>query len=239
MYGTDVLSCLNKAQNNNQKYVYSNYYGTDMETVGKEDREEFFMDVEVKLNSTLCETIKAYYKNKTGKYERVIGLDLTDHDTKENYKMPIFSGSNAFKDPDVYYYYFQKGKVYQGTSKYTAIMWNGVDKTKSLSAILNSGKIETKFQGNKTYHLLTLEDTTTTSHNDETARLAALITTVSLKEQTVVNSDQPTDFTQKDWWYCTWTTAASDFKSRKFKCTGVEYNETNGYIKTIKFEEIN
>ena len=59
MYGTDVLSCLNKAQNNNQKYVYNNYYGTGTQNFGAPDREEYFIDVEVTINSPLYDNIKA------------------------------------------------------------------------------------------------------------------------------------------------------------------------------------
>ena len=71
-----------------------------------------------------------------------------------------------------------------------------------------------------------------------------MITTVSLKEQKLVKDVHPTSVSQDDWWYCTWTTAASDFKSRKFKCigegggSGITYNTETGYIEKIRFEEV-
>lgn len=241
MYGTDVLSCLNKAQNNNQKYVYNNYYGTETETLGKETREEFFIDVAVTLKSgPLCDDVKAYYKDKTGKYQRVIGLG-SSKDVKDNYNDNVFqeNAKNHFDIPTIYYYYFRSGKVYQDSQKYSDIMWKDKGRNKTLYTILNTGKIETTFKSGIEYHLLTNEDTSSVSSIDETAKLAALITTVSLKNQTIVNSTQPTTFTKDDWWYCTWTSAASDFKSRKFKCTGVGYNQDNGYINKLSFEEIN
>ena len=239
MYGTDVLSCLNKAQNNNQKYVYNNYYGTDPETLGKDDRAEFFIDVEVTINETLYDEVRAYYKDRAGKYQRAIGLG-TDSTTQANYGDKVFYGSgvNKFKDPTIIYYYFKKGKVYQETSTYTNVMWSAANRTKNLYNILNTGKIETMFTGGKTYNLLTSEDTNTVTSLDETAKLAALITTVSLKNQELTNNDKPSAFDKSDWWYCTWTTAASDFKTRKFKCTNVKYNEDTGYIEKISFSEI-
>ena len=99
------------------------------------------------------------------------------------------------------------------------------------------------------YHLLQKEDdtarfTSTDTGIKQASRLSALITTVSLKEQRLENSEKPTSFAQDDWWYCTWTTAASDFKSRKFKCvsadggSGVTYNVETGYIEKIRFEEV-
>lgn len=243
MYGTDVLSCLNKAQNNNQKYVYNNYYGTDTANIGKTDRSEYFMNVKVTLHSTLVDSIRAYYKDTSGKYQRVIGLG-DSNDEKNNYDDKIFSGSNRFKDNTVYYYYFKNGKVYQDSNSYTNIMWGTTDRNQTLYQILQTGKIETKVTGNDagiTYNLLELEDTgsgSTTSEITQAAKLSALLTTVGLKEQQLMNTPQPTVFNKTDWWYCTWTTAASDFKSKKFKCTGMEYNTDNGYINCINFEEV-
>lgn len=246
MYGTDVLSCLNKAQNNNQKYVYNNYYGTDAETMGKDDREEFFIDVEVTINSTLYDSVKAYYKDSAGKYKRVTGLSSNP---EGNYDDQVFSGGtgNKFKIPIVYYYYFDKGLVYQQTATYTSIMWPGSWTNETLFNILKppathgstdtSGQIPTTFEAG-TYNLLEQGDLTTIpADRKKSAQLSALISTVDLKSQELTNSDSPTAGTKDDWWYCTWTTAASDFKTRKFRCTGTEYNSNNGYITKIIFEE--
>lgn len=253
MYGTDVLSCLNKAQNNNQKYVYSNYYGTETETIGKDDRTEYFIDVAVTLKSTLCDEVKAYYKDTKGKYQRVVGLGSTANYSDDR----VFSNDGTkytFDIPDIYYYYFKKGLVYQEKGKYTDIMWgNGSASSLDLGNVIKngvptsagSGRIETLVKGTAagtTYHLLEAEDwnsaTTSPTSIKEAARLSALITTVGLKEQRIDNKNTPTSFNKDDWWYCTWTTAASDFKSRKFKCTNVEYNTDTGYITKICFEEI-
>ena len=246
MYGTDVLSCLNKAQNNNQRYVYNNYYGTDSANIGKDDRVEFFIDVQVKISSTLCDNVKAYYKDKTGKYQRAVGLG-TDSVTINNYLYKVFSNSNTgpnkFKDQDVYYYYFKDGLLYQKTGKYTDLMWSSNKKEYMLYNIIKEGKIQTKVTAG-TYNLLAAKDksssaTSTSAEITQTAQLSALITTSSLKDQELQKDPKPTILDKRDWCYCVWTTAASDFKSRKFKCTGVEYDSTTGYINKIKFEEVN
>ena len=243
--GAEVLSCLNKAQNNNQKYVYNNYYGTDSETIGSDERKEFFIDVEVTLNSPLYDDVKVYYKDNKGKYQRLLGgVDAT---YKTNFSDKIFGGDKvSFDIPQVTYYYFKKGKLYQESKDYVSIMWEAGKKSESLYNILNStdgvGKIETKLAGNETYELLASDEKGSNPSSDtisDIARLSALITTVSLKNQVIYNDDpSPSDSTGKDWWYCTWTTAASDFKTRKFKCKGSEYNIDTGYIEKLTFEEI-
>ena len=251
MYGSDILSCLNKAQNNNQKYVYNNYYGQETETMGKEAREEYLIDVQVTINSALCETIKAYWKDSSGKYQRVVGGLTGVANASSNYGYNVFSPSSTmhFDIPTVYYYYFKKGKLYQEKSTYTSIMGitpGSLSLYKILSpdsATEKAGEVETSFAAGE-YHLLQSEDVTDSTYSSslagkkESAYLSALITTVSLKEQTLLNKDQPTSFNKSDWWYCTWSTAASDFKSRKFKCTGVKYDKNTGYINKIIFEEI-
>ena len=130
-------------------------------------------------------------------------------------------------------------------------MWNNSGSDSTLYQILTegvgvgegsgSGQILTKITAG-TYCLLAGEDrdnqTSTQNQISDTARLSALITTVSLKKQTINNNSTPTNFSGGDWSYCTWTTAASDFKSRKFRCTGTKYNEETGYIERLSFEEI-
>lgn len=247
MYGSDVLSCLNKAQNNNQKYVYNNYYGQDTENLGKDFRDEYFIDVEVTINSPLCEKIEAYWKDSKGKYRKIVG---GVGDTEE-YSDTIFdlSSSNHFDFPKVYYYYFKNGNLYQEIENYANIM--GIKNNISLYDILKSegnnkvGMIETNFKAG-TYNLLTSEDvvdstfSTSLENKKESAKLSALISAINLKSQELVNKDTPSSYEEKaDWWYCKWTTAANDFKSRKFKCLGVELNENTGYINKISFEEYN
>ena len=65
MYGADVLSCLNKAMSNNQRYVYNNYYGTD--EVSAQGDDQHFINIEFTINSALQEKIEVYYLDENGK----------------------------------------------------------------------------------------------------------------------------------------------------------------------------
>lgn len=245
MYGTDVLSCLNKAQNNNQRYVYNNYYNTG--NTDKNAREEFFIDVAVTIYGDLYDTVKAYYKDKNGRYQTVFNFGNI---VAANYNDTVFNYDNTkytFNIPKIYYYYFQGGKLYQGVDDYINIMWKSpYSKNTTLSSAIQAGQIKTNITGastGTTYHLLTNIDTTKSSTSSsggitDSARLSALLSTVNLKELLVENRTQPTAIDESDWWYCTWTTAASDFKSRKFKCIGVSYNSENGYIEKLEFDQV-
>lgn len=249
MYGSDVLSCINKAQNNNQKYVYNNYYGTDSESIGKDSRDEYFVDVQVQIKTPLCEKIEAYWKNSSGDFKKVVGGLAPGFMSNYDYKIFNESSTMHFDMPKVYYYYFKNGKLYQEAKNYTDVM--GINKNITLYNILTptgtaqAGIIETKFDAGKIYNLLEVGDVvdettaSTLASRNESAYLAALISTVSSKQQKIINKDTPTSTIEKeDWWYCTWTPATSDFKSRKFKCTGVQLNSKTGYVNKITFEEI-
>ena len=255
MYGTDVLSCLNKAQNNNQKYVYSNYYGTDSPNIGADNRIEYFMNVKVKLNTPLYDKIEVYYKNSKGKYQKLVGgpnksSGLKDNELTKNFKNELFSSSSGsetetvkFDIPTVDYYYFKNGKLYRENDSYISIMWKTGKSNLSLYDILTnkdgSGQIQTNVTKTDYSLLGGVDDKNSTdSQISDAAKLSALITTVSLKKQTV-NNDRPlTNYNGGDWSYCTWTTSASDFKTRKFKCTGSKYDVNTGYIEELDFEEI-
>ena len=63
------------------------------------------------------------------------------------------------------------------------------------------------------------------------------MSTATVVEQTIINGDF--NGSPSDWYSATWRTAAYDFKTRKFKCTGIEYNKDTGYVSKLKFEEIN
>lgn len=244
MYGTDVLSCLNKAQNNNQRYVYNNYYGTDTETIGADARAEYFIDVEVKLKSYLTEGLSVYYRDASGKSNRIIGKASSPIET--NFSDKLFNGNvNGFKMPTVIYYYFTNGKLQKASESYADAMWSraSMSKDRTIQQLLsNSEYLKTSFGNESTYHLLSgtgIEGTTTSVEaRKESAQLAALLSTVNLMEQTIINPVPPTTYNNSDWYSATWKTASYDFKTRKFKCTGFEYNDDTGYINKISFEEI-
>lgn len=229
MYGTDVLSCLNKAQSNNQKYVYSKYYGKDT-TEDTTSRAEYIVDVKVEIKNPINETLKVYYRNSQGKIVESLSQTYTD--------VKPFSDSSRYKFtvPTVNYYYFkytgtdkkntsvENSKLVGETDSYKNVLWNtsnSLGPTKSLK----SGTYPTSMSAG-VYSIT----------EDNTGKLSALLTTVTTVEQTIVNEDY-TSFGDADWYSATWKTAAYDFKTRKFECTGVTYNEDTGYINSISFVE--
>jgi hypothetical protein len=284
MYGTDVLSCLNKAQNNNQKYVYNNYYGTD--NLESSARQEYFINVKVTLHKTIEEQIKVYYTDSKGKLSEIAsGATLSLEDVNalkikestnynvgdsiwliHNYKnQQMFSknknSKTSFFIPNVTYYYFEStggstgtstvygGKFLSADKSYANVMWgsnaklngtttirinSGLPKVSGSNLSLQSCTIQTAMTGSTAgveYQLLG-------DSANKTEVLSALLSTVTDTEQTIKNNVTATSYTHIDWSSATWKTAAYDFKTRKFKCTGITYDDTTGYITEICFEEI-
>ena len=218
MYGADVLSCLNKAESNNQKYVNNNYYGIDSPGVTAEQRKEYLIDVKVKLKTTVQEQIIVNCKDENG--------NIIREQTKEyNYKPFADKANPKFKIPNVVYYYFStSGNIMkQKTEDYESMIWAENLKSKKLK----SGTYDTKLVGGREYSIL----------SDETGQLSALLSTVTLVEQTIYH-DNYNGGGNSNWYSATWRTAAYDFKTKKFKCTDVQYGETTGYVNLICFEEL-
>lgn len=245
MYGTDVLSCLNKAQNNNQKYVYNNYYGTDTESIGADSRNEFLIDVEVKLKTDLKETLNVYYRDSSGKTVRIAGKTASPTETNFDDKLFGNAGTNHFDIPTVYYYYFQDGRIIKEQISYATAMWGNSSQIprRTIQQILSDGDIlKTNFSSGESYHLLSGINNenviSPVASKKQASMLSALLSTVTLMEQTIINSTKPSSFDDSDWYSATWRTASYDFKTRKFKCNDVHYNEDTGYIDRISFEEI-
>lgn len=227
MYGTDVLSCLNKAQSNNQKYVNQNYYGT--ENLGPEYRQEYLINVNVTLKKTIKEKITVYVLDSSGKKRALTtGVEATPA-TK-------MFGNNHFVIPKLDWYYFKDGKVKKGESNdnsYVQKLWK-IPGTVNYN--LMTTEIETKLT-NGTYSLLN------EANDNNIGMLSALLSTATEVEQTISNreaygSQTTTGSISTDWYSATWKTAAYDFKTRKFKCTGITYNTETGYVSEINFEEV-
>jgi len=235
MYGTDVLSCLNKAQSNNQRYVYNNYYGTDQSSV--EAREEHLINVEVILHSDVQETITVYYRDGQGKLVAYTNGEFSE--TIPN----LFSSDNKTKyfklEPIKYYYFDSKQEVVKAnTSNYKAIMWGSNSNITSLKTQTVKTNLKGSTEGNK-YYLYN------ENSNNKLNQLSALLSTVTTVEQTIEHFDNINDYNDelksndyKSIWYsATWRSAVYDFKTKKFQCNSVSYNSDTGYINYIVFEE--
>lgn len=239
MYGTDVLSCLNKAQSNNQKYVNNRYFGRD--NLGSETRMEYLIDVEVKLHTDIEEEVLVYKLNSSGKKV------LVTSDTSAALNVYLFKETTGtynqniyFELPDVVWYYFEDGVVKKGSNQsYQETLWKNDASNWTVKKAVENKVIRTNLEAG-TYHLFDDGETDIAAGN--IGILSALLSTATLTEQTIINEGygNQTDIgeTSTDWYCVTWRTAAYDFKTKKFKCNGIEYNEETGYVSKIKFEEV-
>ena len=64
MYGVDVISCLNKAKSNNEKYAEGGSFFTGAKYEEKGEKNNYYIDVYVNINSPLKESLEIYYMNK-------------------------------------------------------------------------------------------------------------------------------------------------------------------------------
>lgn len=245
MYGTDVLSCLNQAESNNQKYVYNIYSNSNAgATISEELIEELMVQVKVTINSPLQEEIKVYYRDaSTGTIMQVTESQMKSSGLSNGYNFKPFSTSNSkgFSLPDITFYYFTKETsttrtINQNTKSYSELLWSGVNNLATSKLI--PGTYYTKMKAIEEGYYLVAES----SDSDDilnTGMLIALLSTVTEYEQTIYNDTYTgTGYTGSNGWYsATWTTAVYDFKTRKFECIDIGYNET-GYINYLEFKEI-
>lgn len=232
MYGTDVLSCLNKAQNNNQKYVNNSHFSRD--NLDYTTREEYLINVEVKIKTPIVETINVYKLDDKGK--RVIDVTNTYSGNASagiSAVKPFGSTEPHFKVPTVTWYYFNNnGKVTKQSGTYASVLWpqNYATTFNLKTAELNTVISANMNAGDEPYRLYS-----TGTDDGDIGILSALLSTATETEQTIINPDSDQ---YGSWHSMVWKTAAHDFKTRKFKCTGVEYSEETTRICLLKFEEI-
>lgn len=232
MYGTDVLSCLNQAESNNQKYVYNIYYGEDNPNITYEQRLELLVQVNVTLKDPVQEEIKVYHRDDESRK-----IMQTANNFQYNFKP--FASSKGFELPQVTFYYFtgtqtSNSNIEQNTQRYDTLLWNGVSNSLSTSSKLKGGSYNTKM-AEGTYSLVA----NSSADSQETGMLIALLSTVTEVEQTIYNDSYTgTGYNGSNAWYsATWVTAAYNFKTKKFKCTDISYSES-GYVNSLSFEEV-
>lgn len=216
MYGVDVISCFNKAISNNETYVEMDENKSFLSGTRYEDK--YFVDVCVKINEVLSETIEVYYLNQ----ERNKEEERTDFsETSETLgNFPQISDEFHFND----HHYDRSYTKFVAT---TPLVKNSND----LSGTGffnggNSGNIDGP-NGNKYYGL---------SNNSDKIIIESLLRFSSQSPKiTLRNSDSST---LVDWSTIIWTTALYDFKTKRFKCDGIEYNTSTGRVNKIYFSEL-
>lgn len=219
MYGTDLISVLNKAQSNNEKYVNGKGFLT-----GYKYTNSYLINIEFTLNSPLQDSIIVYYfdEDKTKKEIAYTTGDKPDDGTK---LFDIFSLYNieGYKNKTINDNYDAQTnlEVRTDNSKFD----NG---TYSLYNIVNNNP-EANAQVEYLMKLSNNMKMDVSNNNDN----------ISLWTEKLPNNGE---ITHKGWSRATWVTCLSDLKSRKFTCTGVEYDtssEQTGRITKMTFAELN
>ncbi len=223
MYGTDVISVLNKALSNNEKYIRKD----GLTFLGGGYNTDYIIDIQVTLNSGLQEEMSVMYveQTATGVTEReYIGSQAGPY--KNEGSSTMYQASEIFKAPSSKY----QEKIYTGSA------WSSLK--------FETQTIDTRV-GASTYHLLGTDGEEPDPDSGYTeAQLSAdntlkqLLSQSTVMSQTIKNRDTNT-FKPYGWSQATWKPATYDLKTRKFRCIGDEtvFSEKTGRIIKMVFEE--
>ena len=210
MYGTDLISVLNKAKNNNEKYVKGNFltgYTYDM---------DYVIDIEFSLKSALEERIIVkYYNNSTGKES-----EYNENYGANNNNVTIKSAFNKVS--------FDRDPI----SSYLRV--SGTDL--NINSPLRTKTYKSKIYTNKTFNLIDSGANTATDVN-LLLNAAGSMTMVTENPGNVDSKVSTSSSTNAGWSSAEWRTVLHDLKSRKFKCDKVNYNERTSKIDKMIFSE--
>lgn len=227
MYGVDVISVLNKAKSNNDKYVQENFlsgigYNTD-----------YIIDIEVTLKEPLEEKLVVTYLQSTGS-------SVVERDYMQN-QGPNINAKTKLKAPSSTYC----SLIYNTNS-----FWNNL-KLKSMiieteieagTYHLLAGNDSDIIPGEYTNDMLE-ESSVLKSVLEQSAQMAQTVKNTSGNKMIVstsIGGVMDIDEENTGWNKATWYPAIYDLKTRKFKCLGEEtvYSEVTGRIIKMAFEEI-
>lgn len=225
MYGTDVISCLNKVKNNNEKYVegFGFSYGTSYGIFdANKNTYTYLINVKLTIKSPLEESIEIYYNDSISKREQQAFKqeDLKNclNDTLEDMN---FSNLNSSFSSHEYYTTFNKN-----------------DRIDSLFSALENDNIRTLddssvyLQADTEYEFFNV---TGLGKIEIKPQIATLLKMTDNMTQKVTNKNVSG---YNDWTSAVWNTAAYSFKKKRFKCDGIVYNESTNRINEISFSEI-
>lgn len=229
MYGVDVLSCLNKAKSNNEKYVDGNKFLS-----GNSYGKKFMVDIYVHVNTPLEESLEIYrYDNESKNLVLYLGNDYEDdvlpedketiqsagimtpseYNKKEGYTkleldMDIIAAAKLLRD-DPYLTMSTLGKG--------PFLLENSSNASHQNLVPSSGMV-----GKNYYSLIDDEQITNLLNYTDTMK----VTKFNIGDN-------------KDVWNSiVWSTALYSFKTKRFKCDYMEYHEETGRVSKIYFSEI-
>ena len=233
MYGVDIISVLNKAKSNNDKYVQ------ELFVAGGGYNTDFVIDIQVTLkHSNLEESMVVSFIQQTNR-----GVSEVDYTGAINMNSQL----GPYKDESHQYYYKLSeisqlkapSENYQDMVYPSGTKWNNLEfKTQTISTNVAPG----------TYHIIGADgenpdpnDSVTTKNRQlkEDNTLKQLLSQSTVMSQTIKNRSDDT-FYPFGWSQAVWKPATYDLKTRKFRCVSDEtiISEKTGRIIKMVFEEI-
>ncbi len=238
MYGTDVISCLNKANSNNEKYVDPDSEENSGGWLsGNKYGNEFTVNVYVKINSELQESLEVYYFNEKKNGNGSTGTSTDEDDpgkpekkfNQEDIKNKGDGESINIRDVNLMDDSESTYKKNERTTYYSVFASNSGVGTAGVTDI-NDLYTKTITLNSGTNHL---ERDKYYSLND--SQLKSLI---NLSKLDLKVTKKNTNGNLRQWSTVIWKTALYDFKTRRFSCDEIHYNDITGRIDEIKFSEM-
>lgn len=222
MYGVDVISVLNKAQSNNEKYVEGNFLSGNLYNT------DYIINIVVTLTRDVEEKFEVTYLQNDP-----TGVNEIEYVGDKGPSNPsTVSARTVFTAPKSDYQLL----VYGDSSR-----WNSLD--------LKAGVIDTAVSPGK-YQLLgggTISEPDsdgithyTNAMIDGDSVLKQMLKHSTTMSQTVRNTGSNRYGYETGWNRATWYPAIYDFKTKKFKCEGdkVTYSPRTGRIVYMEFTEV-
>lgn len=209
MYGVDVISCLNKARSNNEKYVEGNGFLT-----GHAYGSNYLIDVFFRIDEPLEESIEARFFDRSHQevtnYENAIqGITLED--------VGFFTKDI---DPSNCYTSFKPNN--ELATKTVELDSDAVVKN---CIVPNGGAAHVNINGEEHNYYSLLK-------NEEVTRLLKFSNLLRIEVRNTTNKDLD------KWSSAIWKTALYDFKIKRFKCDDIKYSDKTGRVNEIYFSEI-
>lgn len=208
MYGVDVISCLNKAQSNNEKYADGGFF-LNQSKYGQ----DFYIQVKVKINSDLEESLIAERYNENNKLE------------------PLAGNTRIQNVPTMEKAGFNFNSTY---TKFTANTLLNV--SENINKLSGSNYLKSDGDYNLLCIIIRNAKGLVTNVNYNTPLNELIEHSSSDLKQTVTNKENGDSL--KVWARAEWKTALYDFKTRKFKCEDIKYHNVTGRVCEITFTEI-
>jgi hypothetical protein len=226
MYGADLISVLNKAKSNNEKYVKGSFLD------GQKYTKEYVINIKFNLKSDLEDRVTVSYLttkkelNADGTVKASIGTE-TDYTTGKGVTNKKLSDAGLSLPSTSYSTLvsgqtnFLQNSLVTNTYKSTIFKKSNANTYYQLCAVSGEPDIDEKVNA-----LLNAASEITQKK---------INSTTDMQEKLLYNDDYGN--TKYGWSSVEWKTCLYDLKSRKFKCVDTTYNENTGRIVEMVFEE--